>query len=150
MEWDEEGHCSIRVQMFYLSDGKGGPPETARVSSVVGDTYVEMEEYFHGLHYWVAYITTGSRFHMGYSGSVDKANSFFVSTDKLHHGPVCVVIFAEIGRVHRMLLDIVFDRDKILVSCFWESFQEAMGIELRLSSATTHKRMNKQSVPIRC
>ena len=34
-----------------------------------------------------------------------------------------------------MPLNIVSDRDKIFVSRFWESFQEAMGTELRLSTA---------------
>lgn len=34
-----------------------------------------------------------------------------------------------------MPLDIMSDKDKIFVSRFWESFPEAMGIELQLSTA---------------
>jgi len=50
-------------------------------------------------------------------------------------GQYVQLFIAEIVRLHGVPLDIVSDRDKVFVSHFWESFQEAMGTELRLSSA---------------
>ena len=50
-------------------------------------------------------------------------------------GQYAQLFIAEIVRLHRVPLNIVSDRDKIFMSRFWESFQEAMDTELRLSSA---------------
>src|SRR5438309_429379 len=41
----------------------------------------------------------------------------------------------EIVRLHGVPLSIVSDRDPRFTSRFWDSFQTAMGIELRMSSA---------------
>jgi len=54
--------------VFNLQAGKGGPQETIRVASAIGNTRVEVGEYFHGLYYWFAYIAEGSRLHMGNHG----------------------------------------------------------------------------------
>ena len=50
-------------------------------------------------------------------------------------GQYAQLFISEIVRLHGVPLNIVSDRDKIFVSRFWESFQEAMGTELRLSTA---------------
>ena len=45
------------------------------------------------------------------------------------------LFIAEIVKLHGVPINIVSDRDKIFVAHFWQSFQEAMGTELRLSTA---------------
>ena len=50
-------------------------------------------------------------------------------------GQYAQLFIAERVRLHGVPLNIVSDRDKIFVSRFWESFLEAMGTELRLSTA---------------
>jgi len=42
---------------------------------------------------------------------------------------------SEIVRLHGVPFSIVFDRDPIFTSRFWESLHKALGIKLRLSSA---------------
>jgi len=76
VEWDEEGHCGVCIQVCHLSVGKGGPSETATVTSATRDPYVEMGEHFHGFHHWVAYIIARSRFYMGSGGSFDQGSHF--------------------------------------------------------------------------
>jgi len=50
----------------------------------------------------------------------------------------------EIVRVHGVPLSIVSDHDTKFVSRFWHGFQRAMGTELRLSMASTLRRMENQ------
>ena len=45
------------------------------------------------------------------------------------------IYMTEIVRLHGVLVSIVFDRDSKFVSRFWQSLQQALGTELRLSSA---------------
>jgi len=99
VEWDEEGHCEICVQVCHLSVGKGGPSETIRITSAVRDPYVEIGKHFHGFHYWVAYVIEGSRFYMGSGGSVDKGSSFSAGADRLYYGIVCIVIYCQDSEV---------------------------------------------------
>ena len=47
----------------------------------------------------------------------------------------------EIIRLHGVSVNIVSDRDAKFTSKFWQSFQEAMGIELQMSS-TYHPQMD--------
>ena len=87
-------------------------------------------------------------FIMGFPTSQRGHDSIWVIVDRLtkvaHFLPVrtdyttgqyAQLFIAEIVRLHGVPLNIVSDRDKIFVSRFWESFQEAMGTELRLSTA---------------
>ena len=50
----------------------------------------------------------------------------------------------EIVRLHGISLSIVSDRDSRFVARFWQSLQQAMGTELRFSTAF-HPQMNGQS-----
>ena len=50
----------------------------------------------------------------------------------------------EIVRLHGIPLSIVSDRDSRFVARFWQSLQQAMGTELRFSTAF-HPQMNGQS-----
>ena len=50
----------------------------------------------------------------------------------------------EIVRLHGVPVFIVSDQDPRFKACFWESFQQAMGTQLMLSS-TFHPRMDGQS-----
>ena len=50
-------------------------------------------------------------------------------------GEYAQLFITEIVRLHGVPVNIMSDRDKIFISQFWESFQEAMGTELRLSTA---------------
>jgi len=78
--------------VFYLPAGKGGPSEIVRVASAIGNTRVEVGEYFHGFYYWVTYITTGPRLHLGNFGPFDQGGSFSAGADRLYHGSMCSVV----------------------------------------------------------
>ena len=54
------------------------------------------------------------------------------------------LFISEIVRLHRVPVSIVSDRDPQFTSRFWRSFQEALGMELHMSS-TYHPQSDGQS-----
>ena len=79
-----------------------------------------------------------------------KMSHFIPCNESLDARQFATLFLKEIIRLHGIPRDIITDRGSLSTSDLWKEITEKLGIEKRLSTPSTLKRMNKLNGPLGC